>query len=158
MDTVYIDTTIPSYYHGTRTDAVTRARQELTAAWWQGPRLTYEVVSSAFMLDELKHGSYPAQAQCLALVRGIRLLPLVPKLGDVVRAYIQRGVMPAEEAGDAAHLAMASLHKIDYLVTWNLKHLANVNKLRHIRLVNAQMGLWTPEIVTPEFFMEEERP
>jgi hypothetical protein len=66
--------------------------------------------------------------------------------------------MPADDAGDAAHLAIASYHGVDYLLTWNCRHLANANKFAHIREINRRLGLLTPELVTPEqLFMEEER-
>jgi len=63
--------------------------------------------------------------------------------------------MPREQEGDAAHLAYASYHGIDYLLTWNCKHLANANKFEHIRMVNTKLGLLTPKIVTPMQLFEE---
>ncbi len=60
-----------------------------------------------------------------------------------------RCVMPADPAGDALHLALASYHKCDFLVTWNCQHLANANKFGHIRLVNGMLGLFVPALVTP---------
>jgi hypothetical protein len=58
-------------------------------------------------------------------------------------------VMPANPAGDALHLALASFHKCDFLVTWNCQHLANANKFGHIRRVNTMLGLFVPALVTP---------
>jgi hypothetical protein len=63
--------------------------------------------------------------------------------------------MPADDAGDAAHLAVASYHGVDYLLTWNCRHLANANKFEHIRVINRRLGLMTPELVTPEQLFEE---
>ena len=57
--------------------------------------------------------------------------------------------MPQDVLGDALHLALASYHKCDYLLTWNCKHLANPNKFKHMRIVNTSLGLYTPEITTP---------
>ena len=57
--------------------------------------------------------------------------------------------MPADPGGDALHLALASYHKCDFLVTWNCQHLANANKFGHIRRVNAMLGLFVPALVTP---------
>jgi len=68
---------------------------------------------------------------------------------DIVEAYIARHVMPADPAGDALHLALASFHRRDFLVTWNCKHLANANKFGHIRRVNTLLGLYVPSLVTP---------
>ena len=63
--------------------------------------------------------------------------------------------MPADPVGDALHLALASVHKADYLVTWNCRHLANANKFDHIRRVNALLGLAVPALVTPLELMGE---
>jgi len=57
--------------------------------------------------------------------------------------------MPTDPAGDALHLALASYHKCDFLVTWNCRHLANANKFGHIRRVNTMLGLFVPTLVTP---------
>ena len=69
--------------------------------------------------------------------------------------YLEQRVMPADDAGDAAHLAVASYHGVDYLLTWNCRHLANANRFSHIREINRRLGLMTPELVTPEQFFEE---
>ena len=57
--------------------------------------------------------------------------------------------MPQDVLGDALHLAVASYHKCDFLVTWNSRHLANANKFGHIRRVNTLLGLYVPLLVTP---------
>jgi hypothetical protein len=68
---------------------------------------------------------------------------------------MEQQIMPADDAGDAAHLAVASYHGVDYLLTWNCRHLANANKFEHIRVINRRLGLMTPELVTPEQLFEE---
>lgn len=68
---------------------------------------------------------------------------------DIVETYIQRHVMPGDPAGDALHLALASYHRCDFLLTWNCRHLANANKFGHIRRVNTLLGLFVPSLVTP---------
>nr|VFK39917.1 MAG: hypothetical protein BECKTC1821D_GA0114238_100750 [Candidatus Kentron sp. TC] len=73
--------------------------------------------------------------------------------------YVSNYLMPRTLAGDAAHLAYASYHNMEYLLTWNCNHLANANKRRHIQVINARLGLATPEIVTPlQLFKEKKRP
>jgi predicted nucleic acid-binding protein len=79
-------------------------------------------------------------------------LPLIPggkEVAEIVRAYVKHKIMPADPAGDALHLALASFHECDYLVTWNCRHLANASKFGHIRRINTLLGLKTPELVTP---------
>lgn len=83
------------------------------------------------------------------MLHAVEVLGEPAELGDVVEYYIQHRLMPADAYGDAAHLAMASLHAVDFLLTWNCQHLANANKTRHIAVVNARLGLATPTITTP---------
>jgi hypothetical protein len=92
------------------------------------------------------------------MLADIEVLPLDERLDALTAAYIKSKVMPADAEGDAAHLAIASLHECDYLLTWNCKHLANANKWSHIRAVNLRFGLHTPQIVTPDILMGEPSP
>jgi hypothetical protein len=85
----------------------------------------------------------------LALVEGLELLPIGPEVAEIVQAYIQHQVMPKDPLGDALHLAVASYHKCDFLLTWNCKHLANANKFNHIRRINTVLGLFSPILLTP---------
>ena len=85
----------------------------------------------------------------MALVQDLPVLPVEPPIAEIVRAYVQHKVMPADPGGDALHLALASYHKCDFLVTWNCRHLANANKFGHIRRVNAMLGLFVPTLATP---------
>jgi hypothetical protein len=85
----------------------------------------------------------------LALVRDLPLLPIEPAIAEIVQAYIGYKLMPSDPGGDAMHLALASYHKCDFLVTWNCRHLANANKFGHIRRVNTMLGLFVPALVTP---------
>ena len=77
------------------------------------------------------------------------VLPIGPAIGEVVSAYMRHRIMPADPAGDALHLALASFHKCDFLLTWNCTHLANANKFGHIRRVNTMLGLFVPTLTTP---------
>ena len=88
-------------------------------------------------------------AKRLALVRDLPLLSIDTAIAEIVQAYIRHKLMPADPSGDALHLALASYHKCDFLVTWNCQHLANANKFGHIRRVNAMLGLFVPALVTP---------
>jgi hypothetical protein len=147
--TVYIETTIPSFYHEVRTEPEMVARKNWTRDWWDSHRKSYLIVVSEAVLDELKMGDYPNKDQILALLDNVPLVPVEPPITEIVVTYIEHKVMPQDPAGDALHLALASYHKCDFLLTWNCKHLANANKFAHIRRVNAILGLFSPTIVTP---------
>ena len=77
-------------------------------------------------------------------------------LGDVIEYYVEHKLMPRDALGDAAHLAMASMHNLDFLVTWNCQHLANANKAKHIGIVNGRLGLSTPIITTPVMLLPKD--
>ena len=93
--------------------------------------------------------NYPSRKECLELIEQLPLLAIEPAVMDIVATYIARQVMPADPAGDALHLALASYHRCDFLVTWNCRHLASANKFGHIRRVNTLFGLYVPVLVTP---------
>ena len=153
---VYVETTIPSFYHETRTDPGIVARRNWTQHWWDFKRETYEVVTSVAVVDELGRGDYPTRTEALALLEDIPLLKTGSAVVEIVEAYIHHCVMPADPGGDALHLALASFNKCEFLLTWNCRHLANANKLRHIRRVNGMLGLYVPNLVTPLEFLDEE--
>jgi hypothetical protein len=145
----YIETTIPSFYHDVRTSPDIVARRDWTRSWWAIAPGRYRLVTSEAVIEELEGGiSEHAEAR-LGLVAGLPLLSVEPEITVIVRVYIRHQLMPADPTGDALHLALASYHKCDFLVTWNCLHLANANKFGHIRRVNTMLGLFTPTIATP---------
>ena len=146
---VYVETTIPSFYHETRTAPDIVARRRWTRQWWSGAPERYELVTSSPVLDELAGGPRERIAERLTLVRELPLLAIEPGIGEILQAYLRHKLMPADPAGDALHLALASYHKCDFLVTWNCRNLANANKFEHIRRINTMLGLFVPILATP---------
>jgi transposase-like protein len=146
---IYVETTIPSFYHEVRMAPAIVARREWTRMWWRAALERYQLVTSPAVLDELRGGPPELSAERLALVQDLPLLRVESAIAEIVQAYIRHRVMPADPAGDALHLALASFHKCDFLVTWNCQHLANANKFGHIRRVNTMLGLFVPGLVTP---------
>lgn len=155
---VYIETTIPSFYHEVRTEAEMLARRAWTREWWDDHRHHFELVTSEAVLDELENGVFPQKNDALALMETISLLAIDEAVADIVDAYVKHHVMPADRAGDALHLALASYHRCDFLLTWNCRHLANANKFAHIRRVNGILGLFVPSLVTPLELLGETEP
>ena len=146
---VYIETSIPSFYFETRTEPEMVARREWTRQWWNEATGNYLLVTSEAVLEELETGDFPNRARCLELIEGLPLVPIEIGIVQIVETYIRHKVMPADPAGDALHLALASFHRCEFLLTWNCRHLANANKFGHIRQVNAMLGLHSPLLVTP---------
>ena len=146
---VYVETTIPSLYFDVRREASVVARRGWTREWWKVAPDQYDLVTSEAVLDELARGRAERSARRLALVAGIPLLPVERAIEQIVRMYVSHKLMPAHPGGDALHLALASYHDCDFLLTWNCRHLANANKFGHIRRVNTLLGLSVPALVTP---------
>ena len=124
---VYIETTIPSFYHETRTETDMVARRNWTREWWNDHRDDYELYSSDAVIDELEQGDFSTRKDALELMDDIPLLDIDLAIAEIVSTYIANHTMPADPAGDALHLAIASHHKCDFLLTWNCRHLANAN-------------------------------
>ncbi len=154
--TVYIETTVPSFFYEARSEPEMVARRTWTRQWWALATERYGLVTSPAVIDELERGEYASRNDCLKLVERLDLLEITPAVLDVVDTYISRQVMPADPAGDALHLAVASVHGCDFLVTWNCRHLANANKFGHIRRVNTLLGLYVPSLVTPLELLEDD--
>jgi predicted nucleic acid-binding protein len=145
--TVYIDTTIPSYYVDRRESL--RVHSDRTRVWWNEESGLYQVFASPLVIRELEEGDFPGKAEALRLMREMPLLAPNPDIASIVREYLENHLMPRSDDRDAWHLAFASFYKMDYLLTWNCAHLANVNKRRHITRINQTLGLYVPIVTTP---------
>jgi len=130
-----------------------------TREWWDRERQEYECFISPVVLGELERGNYPHKAECLDLMNNIPVLEARSDVQEIAELYWRHQVMPREPSGDAAHLAFAAHYRMDYLLTWNCKHLANARKEDHLRRINDQFGLWLPRLVTPQNLqlLEDER-
>ena len=148
---VYIETSIPSFYHENRTEVAAVARRDWTRQWWDNHSHAYELVSSQAVLDELNNGNYPdsKRQNCIDLLNNLIFLPIEAEIATIVETYLQHKLMPNNMGGDALHLAIASYHKCDILLSWNCKNLANANKFNHIRYVNNLLSLYVPILITP---------
>ena len=156
MKTVYIETSIPSFYHETREEPEMVARRHWTRHWWDQCAPRYDLVTSEGVVAELQEGEYETQAAAVELVDDLPQLEVVDDIADIIDVYLANHLMPRERLGDALHLALASYHKCDFLLTWNCTHIANANKFEHIRIVNTRLGLFVPTLVTPMGLREEE--
>lgn len=151
----YIETSIPSFYHEIRQEPDMVARREWTRDWWNNDRAHYEVVTSISVIEELEAGDHPRKQECLLLIERVPVLPIPEATAEIVDTYIQHHLMPSDPKGDALHLALASYHRCQFLLTWNCAHLANANQQEHIRHVNALLGLHVPILTTPLELIDE---
>ena len=147
--TIYVESTIPSLYHDVRMSPNIVARRDWTRRWWATAQDRFRLVTSEAVIEEITAG-IPEHAEARrSLIDGLPLLTIEPAVIEIVETYIRHKLMPGDPGGDALHLALASYHKCDFLLTWNCMHLANANKFGHIRRLNSLLGLWVPTLTTP---------
>lgn len=146
---VYIETSIPSFYYEVRTEPEMVARRQWTQEWWLQASKDCLLVTSTAVFEELSGGDFPNKEKAVELIAKLPQVVIKAEIAEIVDAYIRHKLMPNDPAGDALHLALASYHKCDFLLTWNCRHLANANKFGHIRRVNVMLGLYVPSLVTP---------
>jgi predicted nucleic acid-binding protein len=149
MSTVYLETTIFSFYFDERSELEIVARRNWRREFWEKCKMAHAMFTSVATLAELARGTKPHKDAALKLAQSLPAYDTSDEIREIVLVYVQRLVMPRDPLGDALHLALASFHKCDFLVTWNCGHLANANKFGHIWTVNAELGLHTPALVTP---------
>lgn len=147
--TIYIETTIPSFYYEMRTEPEMVAMREWSRDWWKNQRHYYELVTSIPVIEELENGDHPSKQETLELISMLPVLPIHDEIEEIVEAYLSHYIMPNDPKGDAIHLALASYHNCHFLLTWNCAHLANANKFEHIRHINTMLGLYVPILTTP---------
>jgi predicted nucleic acid-binding protein len=151
--TVYLDTTIPSYLFDERESL--KLHVEVTQKWWKEERDNFGIWISEETVAEITDGKYPRKMEIMQFVSKISLLPFDAQITEIAQIYLDNYLMPRVLKGDALHLAYASFYKFDFLLTWNCNHLANANKRKHIRVINTRLNLAIPEIITPlELFAE----
>jgi hypothetical protein len=153
--TVYIETTVPSYYHDARVELAREISR--TREWWDRERQDYECFISLIVVEELEQGDYPNKKNCLELVQSMPLLDVTAEIEDIAEAYWTHKLMPRPPVRDGLHVALASYYRMDYLLTWNCTHLANANKATHLEVLNARLHLGLPRLVTPEQLRPLER-
>jgi len=146
---IYVETSIPSFYFETRPTSQMQARREWTREWWEIATLRDNLVTSLGVIHELNFTPEPKRSECLTLLDHLPLLDITEDADNLIEAYISNKVMPADAVGDALHLALATIHQCDILVSWNCRHIANANKTPHIRKINGRFGYETPALITP---------
>ena len=157
MERVYIETTIPSYL-GSRAsrDSLKNHRQGITREWWEKERGKYYLFSSIFVSDEASGGDPQAANERLAFLKGIPELPVTTEVAILAAEIASLLSLPKNAILDASHLAMAIVHRIDFLLTWNCTHLANPVLQKDLIGYCSYYSLHIPVICTPELLITPE--
>jgi len=148
---LYLETTVIGAY----LDNGDPFRRDLTMRWFERELGEYRVCTSSLVRRELERIDEPHRSSYLRLVTGLENLELTEESAILAEGYISRGIFHRKFIADALHVAIASFHKIDYVVTWNFGHLANVRKQARLRMFNTAAGFFSPSIITPEFLVHE---
>ena len=154
---VYIETSIVSYLaaHPSR-DPVTLRNQQLTHEWWTTQRERYALWTSRFVLDEADRGDPVMAAQRGALLAPIGLLASRSSVAGLAKALRVHVPLPPAAKDNAAHIAISAVNGIDYLLTWDCRHIANPRLLPRFSRICESWGYATPVMCTPAQLLRSE--
>ena len=159
MKRVYIETSLISYLTARPSwDVVVAARQQITLEWWERRRRDFKLVTSELVLDEAGRGDPDEAPKRLALLEDMVLLQVTAEAEELAGAIIAEGVLPDRAFADALHIAVATVHEVDYLVTWNCAHIANAEILPRVGEICSSLGFRLPVVCTPDELMGEQPP
>jgi hypothetical protein len=122
--------------------------------WWDNWRIEYDIYISEAVISEVRVGESDEVSRRLALIESFQILGLSAEVEEVVKKY-QRHLSLTKDAWlDMVHLAYASVYKMDYLLTWDFKNIANGGVIMRLRKTNQEFGISTPIILTPEALID----
>lgn len=150
MESVYIETTVVSYLVANPSrDPILAAHQQVTRRWWQDQRSAFQCLVSDETLAEVVRGDAEQAHLRLEALEGLPTLPITAEVEALAEAILKSGSLPPVARSDAIHVAVATLAGVDFLLTWNCRHLANPHLQKRLRALMAARGLSLPEICTP---------
>jgi hypothetical protein len=149
-ETVYIETSILGYLTARPSrDLVVAANIEITREWWDTRRSDFQLYSSQTVIKETSQGDAALATQRLEIVRDLALLDLNQSVLDLAEHFLERSSLLAKADVDAVHIAAATVHGMDYLLTWNCKHIANAQIQRKLAEISLDLGYELPILCTP---------
>jgi len=156
VPSVYVETTIPSYLVARRSrDLIVSAHQQLTHDWWETARHRFDLFVSEAVLDEMRSGDSRTAAKRIALVADLQVLKYSADVEELASEYERRLGLTGAATSDLPHLAYSVVYNMDYLLTWNCRHIANGLIIRQLLKVNHLLGRPTPVILTPTELMAD---
>jgi hypothetical protein len=154
--TLYIETSIISYLAANPSrDLITAAHQQTTHTWWRERRQDFNLYVSQVVLDEAAAGDPEVAKRRMELLKGVPLLDPIPEAADLTTALIGRLNLPTRAGADAAHIAVAACHNMNFLLTWNCTHIANAELRPRIERICREKGYAVPILCTPDELMGE---
>jgi len=149
-ETVYIETSILGYLTARSTkNLILAANIEITKDWWESRRSAFILYVSQAVLIEVAQGDVEIAAQRLEMLRSLPLLELNGAVRNLAAQFLTRSSLPPKADVDAIHIAAATVHSMDYLLTWNCKHIANAQIQGKLAEISLDCGYQLPIICTP---------
>ena len=147
---LYLETTIPNYLVARPSRIIhVAARHETTRRWWETRRRFFEIYVSDIVLQEARAGEPEMAAAREAAMTGLPQLEQPPAVDALAARLLEQGIIPPGAAPDAEHIVLAAVHAMNFLLTWNCKHIANAMHRGQVEAVCAGAGLVCPIICTP---------
>ena len=152
---VYLETSVIGYL-AMRLSGVLRvaANQQVTRDWWDNERQRYDLFVSRYVVDECSDGDPAAAQERLVFLKGIPLLEVSDAADTLAESLLNNVPLPAKAAIDAYHISLAAVHGVEYLLTWNCRHIANPALRLRIESVCRKLGCEPPVICTPQELLE----
>ncbi len=152
---VYIETSVISYFAARPSrDLIIAANQQATQEWWRTRKKDFEIYVSQLVIQEAGAGDVEAATGRLEALENIPLLDIVDDGIQLAEKLVEQKAIPEQASEDALHIALAAVHGMEYLLTWNFKHIANATMRANVELVCRLNGFEPPIICTPLELME----
>lgn len=149
-ETVYIETSILGYLTARSTEnLIIAANIKLTQDWWSDRRSSFLLYASEVVGDESSKGDAVVAAQRLKLFQSLTLIDLTEEAVELAQEFLKQSNLPKKAANDALHIALATIYGLDYLLTWNCKHMANAQIQKKLSQISSELGYELPVICTP---------
>lgn len=149
-ETVYIETSILGYLTARPSrDIIVAANMEITREWWNERRRDFQLYSSQAVVKETAQGDAKIASQRLEILAHLSLLDLNQSVLDLAEQFLRRSNLPAKANVDAVHIAVATVHGMDYLLTWNCRHIANAQIQKKLAELSLDFGYELPILCTP---------
>lgn len=148
---VYVETTIVSYLAGRASrEVVALAHQHVTRDWWERDRFDYDLYTSEVVIAEAERGDAAAARARLELLEPLKRLAATPASESMVPILLKETGLPPYALLDMSHVAVATVHGMQYLLTWNCRHIANARIVRIVERVCRNLGYEPPVLCTPD--------
>jgi len=153
-ETIYIETSILGHLTARPTDnLILAANIKITQDWWDEYSSSLVLYTSEIVEDEASKGDTAIAERRLNILESLIFLDLTEEAIELAQEFLQQSNLPPKASNDALHMALATVYGLDYLLTWNCKHMANAQIQRKLSQISVELGYKLPFVCTPYEFM-----